>query len=293
MKGCMLCPRRCGADRENGAIGLCGIGDGIFVARAAAHHFEEPPISSKNGSGTVFFSGCSLGCIFCQNKQISRGAYGKRYDEDSLAALLLTLGKSGVHNLNLVTATHYTDKIARVLAKIKPQLKIPVVWNSSGYETPETLKLLEGLVDVYLPDFKYISPPLAEALSKAPDYAAVATKALTEMYRQVGTVQFDENGLITRGMIVRHLLLPGCRGDSEAVLTHLASILPVGDIRLSLMRQYTPDFAPKDAPKHLLRRVTTFEYESVANLADSLGFEGFLQDKTAASAAYTPDFGEK
>ena len=291
--GCMLCPRRCGADRENGKIGLCGIGDGIFVARAATHRFEEPPISGKSGSGTVFFAGCSLGCIFCQNKQISRGAYGKCYDENELAALFLDLAASGVHNLNLVTATHYTDKVARVLTRIRPQLKIPVVWNSSGYESPEALRLLEGLVDVYLPDFKYISPTLADKCSGAPDYAAVATAALKEMYRQVGAVQFDKDGLLTRGMIVRHLLLPGCRHDSEAVLTHLAKILPVQGIRLSLMRQYTPDFAPKDAPKHLLRRVTTFEYNTVANLADSLGFEGFLQGGAAASAAYTPDFGEK
>lgn len=292
MDHCMLCPRKCGADRKNGNIGACGIGDGIFVARAAAHRFEEPPISGQNGSGTVFFAGCSLRCIFCQNKEISRGAYGRSYDEAGLAKLLLTLAESGVHNLNLVTATHYTDKIAYVLQKFKPQLKIPVVWNSSGYENVETLKLLEGLVDVYLPDFKYISPDLAHACSGASDYAEIATEALLEMHRQVGAAQFDANGMMTKGMIVRHLLLPGCRQDSEAVLRHLAKILPVADIRLSLMRQYTPDFAPKDAPRNLLRRVTSFEYNKAAELAEALGFEGFLQDKTAATAAYTPNFSE-
>ena len=293
MSGCMLCPRRCGALRENGIKGKCGVGDGIFVARAAAHRFEEPPISGTKGSGTVFFAGCSLGCIFCQNKQISRGEYGKCYGEDGLAALLLSLAESGVHNLNLVTATQYTDRVARVLAKIKPRLSIPVVWNSSGYESPDTLRLLEGLVDVYLPDFKYISPDLAKQCSGAADYAEVATAALLEMHRQVGAAVFDGEGMMTRGLLVRHLLLPGCRHDSEAVLRHLAAILPVADIRLSLMRQYTPDFAPKDAPRHLLRRVTTFEYNAVATLADALGFEGFLQDGAAATAAYTPNFSEK
>ncbi|MBQ3063934.1 MAG: radical SAM protein [Clostridia bacterium] len=293
MKGCMLCPRRCGAARGNGIRGACGIADGIFVARAAAHHFEEPPISGKNGSGTVFFAGCSLGCIFCQNKEISRGSYGKCYTEEELAALFLSLAESGVHNLNLVTATHYTDRVARALATVKPQLKIPVVWNSSSYETPEALQLLEGLVDIYLPDFKYISPDLAKACSGAADYAAVATAALLEMHRQVGAAQFDADGMMTKGMIVRHLLLPGCRHDSEAVLQHLAATLPIADIRLSLMRQYTPDFAPKGAPRHLLRRVTTFEYQKVAELAQALGFEGFLQDAAAATAAYTPDFSEK
>lgn len=290
--GCVLCPRRCGADRMNNIHGTCGIGNGIFVARAAAHRFEEPPISGTNGSGTVFFAGCSLGCIFCQNKEISRGAYGKCYTEDELANLFLSLAQSGVHNLNLVTATHYTDRVARVLAKIKPQLKIPVVWNSSGYESPEALRLLDGLVDIYLPDFKYMSESLAATCSGAPDYAEVATKALLEMHRQVGAVKFDGNGMLTKGIIVRHLLLPGCHHDSEAVLKHLSEILPIADICLSLMRQYTPDFAPKDAPHHLLRRVTTFEYSRVAALAENLGFEGFLQDKSAASAVYTPDFSE-
>ena len=286
----MHCPRKCGAHRTSGEVGACGIGDGIFVARAGAHYFEEPPISGSNGSGTVFFAGCSLGCIFCQNKEISRGAYGKCYTEAELASLFLTLAESGVHNLNLVTATHYTEVVARVLKTVKPQLKIPVVWNSSGYENPETLRLLEGLVDVYLPDFKYVSPDLARTCSGAPDYAEVATQALLEMHRQVGAIAFDENGLLRKGVVVRHLLLPGCRSDSEAVLKHLAALLPIPEIRLSLMRQYTPDFAPKDAPAHLTRRVTTFEYNKVATLAAELGFEGFLQDKASANAVYTPDF---
>lgn len=293
MNGCMLCPRKCGADRTSGAYGACGVGKDIFVARAAPHHFEEPPISGKSGSGAVFFAGCSLGCIFCQNKEISRGEYGNRYDEPRLAELFLSLAADGVHNLNLVTGTHYTDRIARVLAKIKPQLKIPVIWNSSAYETPETLRLLEGLVDIYLPDFKYFSPDLARTCSGAADYAVIATRALAEMHRQVGAVRLDDTGMMCGGLLVRHLLLPGCRHDSEAVLRHLSTILPVNEIYLSLMRQYTPDFAPKTAPRHLRRRVTSFEYNTVAALAESLGFEGFLQGAAAASAAYTPDFSEK
>lgn len=291
MSFCMLCPRGCGADRAAGEVGLCHTASEILVARAAPHHFEEPPISGIRGSGTVFFSGCSLGCIFCQNAAISRSAVGTPVSEAELAELCLKLAETGVHNLNLVTATHYTDRVARVLEKIKPRLKIPVVWNSSGYESPETLRLLEGLVDIYLPDFKYASGELSLALSGAPDYAEVASAALGEMYRQVGAVRFDGEGLLKKGVVVRHLVLPGYRADSMAVLGILAKLLPVSDVRLSLMRQYTPDFAPKSAPKHLLRRVTAFEYDSVLEKAASLGFLGFSQEKAAASAAYTPDFG--
>ncbi len=290
MSACMLCPRRCGADRAARETGFCHTSADIFVARAAAHLFEEPPISGTRGSGTVFFAGCSLGCIFCQNKAISRGTAGSAVSEDELAALLLDLAATGAHNLNLVTATHYTDRVARVLKMIKPRLSIPIVWNSSGYECPKALQLLEGLVDIYLPDFKYISPTLAEAYSGAADYAEVATAALAEMYRQVGAVRFDSDGMLQGGMVVRHLLLPGCRQDTAAVLKALAKALPVADIRLSLMRQYTPDFAPRTAPKNLLRRVTTFEYQAALSLAAELGFVGFSQGKDAATAAFTPDF---
>lgn len=290
MSSCVLCPRKCGADREAGEIGICHTAADILVARAAPHHFEEPPISGTLGSGTVFFSGCSLSCIFCQNAAISRTAAGRCVTEEELAALFLRMQETGVHNLNLVTATHYTDRVARVLEKVKPSLKIPVVWNSSGYESPKTLRLLEGLVDIYLPDFKYASPTNSLAFSGVADYAEVALLALSEMYRQVGAVSFDESGLLKKGMVVRHLLLPGYREDSFAALEILAKTLPVTDIRLSLMRQYTPDFAPPAAPKSLLRRVTGFEYDAVLEKAVSLGFLGFSQDKSAATAAFTPDF---
>ena len=290
MAACRLCPRACGADRENGEIGLCHVGDKILVARAAPHHFEEPPISGTKGSGTIFFAGCSLGCVFCQNQRISREAVGRAVDEAELADVMLSLAATGVHNLNLVTATHYTDRVARVLKKIKPQLKIPVVWNSSGYETLAALRLLEGLVDIYLPDFKYCSPALSAAYSDAPDYCRHATAAIAEMYRQVGPAVFDEDGIMQRGLIVRHLVLPDCREDSVAVLKTLAKIVPTTEIRLSLLRQYTPDFAPRCAPKNLLRRLTTYEYEQVLKQALLLAFDGFKQQKDSATVGYTPDF---
>lgn len=291
---CMQCPRRCGVDREAGELGACRMPAEVFVARAALHFYEEPPISGQNGSGTVFFTGCPLGCVFCQNRAISRRAPGtpppgKMYSEEELAALFLHMEELGAHNLNLVTPTHYAGKIAAALGRAKPRLHIPVVFNTGGYELPETLALFEGLVDIYLPDFKYVSPVLSAAYSGAPDYAVHARAALREMFRQVGGV-VCENGLMKRGLIVRHLVLPGCRKDSIAVLHELAELLPAGEFYLSLMHQYTPDFAPPEAPANLHRRLTAFEYDSVAAVAAELGFEGFLQEKSSASAAYTPKF---
>lgn len=293
MSKCLLCPRKCGVDRTV-ARGACGMPDEIVVARAALHPFEEPPISGTQGSGTVFFTGCALGCIFCQNRALSAKnstpPKGKILDERALADLFLRLADAGAHNINLVTASHYTDRVARALASVRAALKIPVVWNSSGYERVETLRMLGGLVDVYLPDFKYAAPEVARAYANAPDYAEVATAALAEMHRQVGAVRFDSNGLLTRGTVVRHLVLPGTRQDSVDVLHRIAQTVPVQEIRLSLMRQYTPDFTPADAPKQLHRRVTSFEYDAVLQTAIELGFEGYFQQKESASAAFTPDF---
>ncbi len=294
---CVLCPRLCHANRDRGEMGVCGMPATLSVARIAPHMWEEPPISGERGSGTVFFTGCNLRCIFCQNRTISRAENtacelsGRRLmSEDAFTAALLALRDTGVHNINLVTPTHYTDTLSRILGRIKPALGIPVVWNSSAYELPKTLALMDSLVDIYLPDFKYLSSDLSAAYSDAPDYATVATEALLEMYRQVGPVTFDENGMMTRGMIIRHLVLPGCRSDSIAVLRHLANILPVADIRLSIMRQYTPDFAMDTPHKNLHRRLTDFEYNSVLSEADRLGFRGYTQGKDAADKAYTPDF---
>ena len=289
MTSCTLCPRQCGVDRTRGETGVCGMTHELRVARIAPHMWEEPPISGSKGSGTVFFTGCSLRCVFCQNRVISREGLGKRYTEESLTEAILSLRDTGVHNINFVTPTHYTSTIARILERIKPTLGIPVVWNCGGYESVETLHMLEGLVDIYLPDFKYASPDLARDYSAAPDYPERATEAIREMYRQTGPYT-ESDGLAVRGVIIRHLVLPGCRNDSMNVLRRVAATLPPADIRLSVMRQYTPDFAA-DAPyKNLRRRVTDFEYTSVLDEAARLGLVGFSQGKEAATKAYTPDF---
>ena len=291
--GCNLCPRSCGARREIGERGVCGMGDRVRVARAALHPFEEPPISGTRGSGTVFFVGCSLGCVFCQNKEIRPCAAGREVEEKELGKLFLALQEAGAHNINLVTPTHFAAHIADALRVVKSELHIPVVYNCGGYECAETLALFDGLVDVYLPDFKYLSPSLSAAYSAAPDYAEHATKALAAMYEQVGKIRYDEDGMLKSGIMVRHLVLPGCREDSVAVLERIADTLPVSDVLLSLMRQYTPEFAPADAPRNLRRRVTSFEYDTVMARAIALGFDGFFQGKESASDVFTPDFAER
>ena len=288
--GCELCPRRCGATRRGKDLGYCGMPREIYVARAALHPYEEPSISGSRGSGTVFFTGCSLRCVFCQNRAIRGAESGRRFTVAELGALFLALQEQGAHNINLVTPTHYADRIAEALFAVRHRLTVPVVYNCGGYERVETLQSLAGLVDIYLPDFKYISRETAGEYSAAPDYADFATAALREMVRQTGPVMFDGEGLLRRGVIVRHLVLPGGRQDSAAVLDRIAETVNAADIRLSLMRQYTPDFAPRSGPKSLLRRVTSFEYDDVMTHALSLGFEGYFQRKEAADAAYTPDF---
>ena len=289
MTACRLCPRNCGVNRREGKVGVCGMLETLYISRCAPHMWEEPPISGTRGSGTVFFSGCNLRCVFCQNRTISREGVGHPVTEDELITKMLGLQEQGVHNVNLVTPTHYTAQLARLLEKLKPRLHIPVVWNSSGYESVEALRMVDGLVDIYLPDFKYMSPELAASYSAAPDYADRATEAVLEMYRQVGKYR-ESNGLAEKGVIIRHLVLPGCRADSMAVLRHIADILPADDIRISVMRQYTPDFATDCPHKNLHRRVTEFEYTSVLDETARLGLEGYSQGKDAASKAFTPDF---
>ena len=287
---CTSCPRRCAVDRAAGQLGLCGAPDHFRVARIAPHLWEEPPISGERGSGTVFFSGCSMRCVFCQNRPISREGRGEDLTDEALAERILALQEVGVHNINLVTPTHYARRLRGFLEKLRPRLRVPIVYNCGGYEDVDALRSLRGLVDIYLPDFKYISPELSKNYSGASDYADVARAALSEMYDQVGGVCFDSDGMMTRGMIVRHLVLPGCRHDSMAVLRALAALLPVDGIRLSLMAQYTPDFA-KDCPyQNLHRKLTKFEYTSVLNLAQELGFEGYMQSPESVGAQYTPEF---
>ncbi len=285
---CNICPRGCGVDREN-TVGICRSGAKAVISRVSRHMYEEPAICGAGGAGTVFFSGCNLGCVYCQNSIISRRSVGKEFDEKELADLFLTVAESGVSSLDLVTPTHFTPSVAAALSIVKDKLTIPVVWNSGGYESPEALALLRGLVDIYLPDFKYYSPEISAKYSHAADYRERAEEALPFMYDMLGKAEFDSNGMMKKGIIVRHLVLPGQRKDSIACLRRLAEILPVQNIRLSLMSQYTPDFY-RGEDKNLLRRLTTFEYESVRAEALRLGFEGYMQAPSSASAEYTPEF---
>ena len=292
---CNACPRKCNIDRSHAKQGFCTQSDEIRVARIAPHFFEEPPISGTRGSGTVFFCGCSLRCVFCQNRDISRkDGYGKVISESELYEKILELQDNGVHNINLVTPTHFTQMLIPLLEKLKStnDLNIPIVYNSSGYESVDTIKALDGLVDIYMPDFKYFSEDLAARYSSAPDYREAATSALSEMLAQRGRYRYLDNepDILASGVIVRHLVLPSHREDSKNVLRHLASMLDPSDILLSLMSQYTPDFALDTPYKNLHRRVTSFEYSSVCDLATELGFDGFMQAKSSAVADFTPDF---
>lgn len=290
MKKCLMCPRSCLVDRAAGERGFCGVGNEFVIGSADLHFWEEPCISGARGSGAIFFSGCNLRCIFCQNKDISRKAVGKRYNEYELISKMLELQERGAHNINLVTATPYSFFVARALEKAKKDLMIPVVYNCGGYESIDALHALNGLVDIYLPDFKYYDEEIAQKYSCAPRYSEIASTVLVEMHRQVGKLTLDENGMARRGLIVRHLVLPSHREDSKKVLKHISEILPTNEVTLSLMRQYTPDFADENAPKNLQRRLTSFEYEDVLNYALSLGFDGFSQDKESAKKDFTPNF---
>ena len=290
MSICLMCPRGCLVDRNAGERGFCGVGNEYIIGSADLHFWEEPCISGSGGSGAIFFSGCNLRCVFCQNRDISRAPMGRAYSEDELISKMLEFEQRGAHNINLVAATPYSLFIAKTLEKAKPRINIPIVYNCGGYESLEALRALDGLVDIYLPDFKYFDDDLARKYSLAPDYAKKAGQALCEMHRQVGRLELDENGIAKRGFIVRHLVLPSCREDSKAVLKYISELLPVRDVTLSLMRQYTPDFANADAPKNLKRRLTSFEYDDVLDYAVSLGFDGFSQEKDSAKKDFTPNF---
>jgi putative pyruvate formate lyase activating enzyme len=288
-----MCPRGCLVDRGAGERGFCGATNEYIIGSADLHFWEEPCISGERGSGAIFFSGCNLRCIFCQNKDISRKVLGKKYTEDELISKMLELQERGAHNINLVTATPYSLFVAQTLEKAKKEgLNLPIIYNCGGYESQEALRALDGLIDVYLPDFKYFDNTLAKEYSSAPDYVKFAGDALVEMHRQVGKLTLDENGIAKRGLIVRHLVLPACREDSKAALKHLSQILPTDEVTLSLMCQYTPDWVDDNAPKNLKRRLTSFEYEDVLSYALSLGFDGFSQEKSSAKREFTPKFNQ-
>ena len=290
MEACCLCPRECGVNRLEGKKGFCGVDAKVMVARAALHMWEEPCISGKEGSGAVFFSGCSLGCGFCQNRQISGGQSGKQITIEHLVEIFLNLQEQKANNINLVTAGQFLPQVAEALKRAKAQgLHIPVVYNSSGYEKAEILKILDGLVDIYLPDFKYMDSELAEKYSHAKDYPQVAKLALEEMVRQVGMPEFDSRGMMKRGVIVRHLLLPGHVKNSKNVLKYLYETY--GDkIYISMMSQYTPMPTMKDDPQ-LSRKVTDREYERLIDYAISLGLNnGFIQEGETAKDSFIPEF---
>lgn len=288
---CILCPRNCGINRDRGSKGFCGESNSVRIARAALHFWEEPVISGDNGSGAVFFTGCNLKCIFCQNASIAASEVGKEVSIEALAEIFLKLQGEGANNINLVTASHYVPQVAECIRMArKSGLTIPIVYNTSSYEKPETLRLLDGLVDIYLPDFKYMDAKLAKAYSNAEDYPEIAQTAIAEMYRQVGKPAFDaDSGLMRKGVIVRHLVMPGAVGNAKAVIDYLYGTY--GDnIYISLMNQYTPVKEFAEYPE-LNRKVTKREYEKVIQYALDLGVENaFIQEGETAQESFIPAF---
>ena len=285
---CTLCPRRCGAVRtETEAGGFCGQPMRPVVARAALHFGEEPCISGTRGSGTIFFTGCNLRCCFCQNETISRGGTGRPVTVARLREIFRALEDRGAHNINLVTGTQFTPAIAEALEEPR---SVPVVWNSSGYESPETLRLLEGKVQVYLPDFKYADGALAQRLSGAADYPDRAAEALREMLRQTGPCQTDGDGLLRRGVLVRHLLLPGKPENAKGVIDRVRALCPPGSIRFSLMSQYVPLGEALTMPD-MARRVRRAEYRAAVSYLTACGFtDGYTQEPDAATTDMIPAF---
>ena len=290
MRSCTLCPRMCRVDRTAGEKGFCGMGVAVQGARAALHMWEEPCISGKKGSGAIFFSGCTLKCVFCQNREIAEGKYGKEISSRRLTEIFLELQGKGAANINLVTAGHFVVPVKEALLRAKEQgLAIPVIYNSGGYERVETLRFLEPVVDVWLPDFKYMDGRLAREYSKAEDYPQTAKKALEEMVRQAGECRFDKEGYIQKGVIVRHLILPGHTWDSMEILSYLHKTY--GEhIYISVMNQYTPLPQVKDL-EPLNRKVTRREYRRVLDFALELGIEqGYFQEGETAKESFIPLF---
>ena len=298
--GCTLCPRKCGADRASGQRGVCGCGKYPVIARAAAHFGEEPCISGTKGSGAIFFSGCPLHCVYCQNIGISRsdsitapgsGVFGIPADASRIAGIMLRLEASGVHNINFVTPTPHTETIIRAIETARlGGFRLLVVWNCGGYETVETIQMLKGYVSVYLPDFKYSSSYVAEKYSAAPDYPEVAEEAIAEMFRQVGPYAADENGILRRGVLVRHLVLPGEPGNTRGVLDRLARY-PKHSILVSLMGQYTPIGSIGEKYPELASPLSAEEYAEAEEYLEALGIEdGYTQQPDASGTGEIPAF---
>ncbi len=291
MKLCALCPRRCLVNREQGERGYCGQTAELRVARAALHQWEEPCLSGTVGSGTVFFAGCSLGCVFCQNQEIAAGRAGKLISVERLVEIFLELQEKGAHNINLVTATHFVPQVAEALRQAKQEgLKLPVVYNTSSYEYVSTLRRLEGLVDIYLPDLKYRDSAWSLRYSHAADYFSYASRAIAEMVRQVGEPVFSEpEGLMKRGVIVRHLVLPGGEADSKEVIRYLYETYE-NQIYISIMNQFTPTPGLAQYPE-LNRTLTEKEYSRIVDYAIRLGVEqGYIQEGETAKESFIPSF---
>ena len=285
-RNCTLCPRRCGVDREAGQTGFCGMPAGLRIARAMLHYGEEPPISGSFGTGAVFFSGCTLRCAYCQNREISAGGKGKAVSSEQLRALFERLIDEGAQSIDLVTPTHFLPSI---LPALTPKLPVPVVYNCGGYERVETLRQLEGLVDIYLPDMKYADNALAARLSAAPDYFETASAAIREMYRQTGPA-LVEDGIMRRGVLLRHLVLPGYLENTLRVLEWAAETFPKNAVMLSLMSQYVP-MGPARSMPPLDRRLTQEEYDGAVSWMQLCGLTfGYTQDPSAATQELLPDF---
>ena len=282
--GCELCPRRCGVNRETGA-GFCGLGPVMRIARIAPHLWEEPPISGKSGTGAVFFSGCTLRCAYCQNGEISHRNAGRDFTPAELAESLRRLEGMGMESISFITATPFVPQILEALRLYRP--KLPLVWNTSGYERVETLRMLEGVIDVYLPDLKHFSARMGALCAKAPDYFEAASRAIAEMVRQTGLPQYNERGIMTRGTLIRHLILPGLTGESIRLLDWVRDELPPG-VPVSLMRQYIPCNGV-DIPG-LQRPITEREYCRVRDHMLALGLPGYLQEPESASEDFVPRF---
>ena len=286
---CTLCPRKCGADRSN-STGICGAGSSVIVARASLHKWEEPCISYKNGAGTVFFSGCNLHCCFCQNNKISNKLFGKEITDKQLADIFLRLQEDGADNIDLVTPTHFVPNIINALDMVKHKLDIPVVFNCGGYELKETIDMLDGYIDVYLPDMKYFSSDISSKYSNAPDYFEYASEAILAMIKQVGKLTFNSEGGLMKGTVIRHMVLPSHRHDSIKLIEWIADNTSRDDVLVSIMNQFTPfDFISEEFSE-LKRKVTKMEYNSVINRAAELGLKGFTQERSSASEDYVPDF---
>jgi len=290
MEECTICPRNCGVDRTKGKKGYCRETDKLVVARASLHMWEEPCISGTNGSGTVFFSGCTLGCVYCQNYSISKGMSGKEITVERLAEIFLELQSKGAHNINLVTPTHFVPQIIDALVMSRNKgLCIPVVYNTSGYEKVETIKMLDGHVSIYLPDLKYMDFSIAKKYSNCEDYFQHASKAIAEMVNQTGEIAFDENGMAVKGVIVRHMTLPGYLEDSKNIIRYLHETFE-DKIYMSIMNQYTPVPNVSKYPE-INRKIRDDEYDELVDYAVSIGVEnGFIQEGETAIESFIPNF---